>query len=217
MKNRLTTLFMVACASSLTSCAVTSLKQTWKSPEYTGGPVGTVALLTVTEEGLVRAGLENRFARELGRTGQPVVRTHELLSLPDIEEDRLDAVKRLREAGAQTVLITRLISSETQARSVRVGEERYAPVATGFSPGMPYGAYDWYGYYTVAFQDMGTVWNSQTKRVYIETSLFDLADGHRLWSCVTKSVLKDTTDRVAEMNPLVDLIVTALRKDGLVK
>jgi len=179
--------------------------------------VGTVAVLTVEERGMIRSGMENRFARELRRAGQPVVRTCDFLSLSEIDGDKQAAAARLREAGAQTVLITRLVTSEMQARSLRAGDERYAPVTTGFGTGMPYGPYDWYGYYTVAFQDMSTVWSSQSRRVYIETSLFDLAEGQRLWSCLTETALKETADRVAEMDRLVDQIVNAMRKDALVR
>jgi hypothetical protein len=155
MNNRLTQLLLAGCAMLLCSCAATSsVKKTWKSPDYTGGQVSSVAVLAVTDRGMIRTGLENRFANELERNGQAVVRSHNLLSLEEIKEDQEAAATRLREAGAQTVLITRLITSEAQAQSVRVGNERFAPVATGFSPGLPYrgyggyGGYGWGGYYT---------------------------------------------------------------------
>lgn len=217
MKNRLTASFLAGCVMLLCSCAGTSVKQTWKSPNGAKGPVGKVAVLAVAERGMIRVGLENRLARQLEQGGEPVIRTHELLALREIKEDKEAAAKRLRDAGAQTVLITRLLSSETQARSVRAGDEHYVPVTTGFSPGLPYGPYDWYGYYTVAFEDMSTIWSSRTRHVYLETSLFDLVDGQRLWSCLTKTVLTDTTDAVAEEERLARLIADALRKDGLVK
>jgi hypothetical protein len=179
--------------------------------------VGPVAVLTVEERGMIRVGLENRFARELEGSGQVVVRTHELLSLSDIREDRQASASRLLEAGARAILITRLVSSDTRSRSFRAGPEQYAPVTTGYSPGLPYGPYDWYGYYTVAVQDMSTVWSSQSKQVYLETSLFDLAEGKRLWSCLTDTVIKESTDRLTEMDQLAKQITDALRKDGLVK
>lgn len=217
MTDRLSRPVLAGCTLLLCSCAATSVKQTWKSPDYTGGPVGTVAVLTVTERGMIRIGLENRVARELERTGQPVVRTHELLTLQEMKENKQAAAARLREAGAQTILITRLVSSESQARSFRSGNERYAPVTTGFSPNVPYGPYDWYGYYSLAFQDMGTVWSSQSRRVFLETTLFDLTDGKRLWSCLTKTDLNESTDVVAEEDRLAVLLASALRKDGLVR
>ena len=219
MINRLSRPILAGCALLLCSCAApTSVKETWTSPSYTGGPVGSVAVLAVTEQGMIRTGLENRFARELGRTVETVVPTHKYLSLSEIKEDKEAAATRLHEAGVQTVLITRLTSSEEQAHSVRVGNERYSPVVTGYSPGVPYGGYHgWHGYYTLAFQDMGTVWSSQTKKVYLETSLFDLGDGQRLWSCLTKTVLKESSDVVEEEERLAVLIIGTLRKDGMVE
>lgn len=217
MTNRSTGLFLAGCVMLFCACAPTTVRQTWKSPSYAGGPVGTMALLSVAERGVIRIGLENRFARELERNGQPVVRTHERLSLSEIKEDEEAAANRLREAGVQTVLITRLTGAQNQSHSVRAGGERYAPVTTGYSPGLPYGGYGWYGYYTLAFQNMGTVWSSQTKQVYLETSLFDLTDGRLLWSCLTKTVLSESSDVVAEEDRLAGLIASTLRKDGLVQ
>ena len=51
------------------------------------------------------------------------------------------------------MLITRLIANEAEAYSVRVGDERYAPITTGFGSGLPYAGYGWGGYYTLAFQN----------------------------------------------------------------
>ena len=201
------------------ACSTTSLKETWISPSLhaTEIPVGAVAVLAVEERGMVRTGLENRFARELEGAGQPVVLTHKLLSLSEIKEDQVQAAMRLREAGAQTVLITRFVGGESRAHSVRAGKERYAAVTTGFSSGLPYAGYGWGSYYSLAYQDMSTVWSSQSKQMQLETSLFDLTDGKPLWSCLTKTVLKESADRVAEMDVLADQIVSALRNDGLVR
>jgi hypothetical protein len=74
-----------------------------------------------------------------------------------------------------------------------------------------------YDYYTVAFTDMGTVWSNTRMYVDLDTSLFDLNNGQRLWSCHTLTVLKEETDRLAEVDALVAKIIAALRKDGLVR
>lgn len=217
MTTRHTTLFLVGISTLLISCSSTSVKTTWKSPDYTGGAVGPVGVLAVEERGIVRVGLENRFARELRSDNQAAVVTHEFLSLREIKENREEAAKQLREAGAVTVLITRLVTREIQARSVRAGNEDYAAVTTGFSPGLPYGPYDWYGYYSVAFQDMSTVWSSQSKQIYLETSLFSLTGGQRIWSCLTDTRLTETSDSLEEMDKLAVKIVGAMRKDGLLQ
>jgi hypothetical protein len=218
MKNQWILSLLTAVALFVCSCASTSsVRKTWKSADYTGGTVPSVAVLAVTERGLIRTGLENRFANELERTGQVVVRSHNLLALGEIKEDQDAAAAALVKAGAQTVLITRLIANEAEAYSVRVGDERYAPITTGFGSGLPYAGYGWGGYYTLAFQNMGTVWSSNTERVFLETSLFDLVEGKLLWSCYTDTVLQETSDYVAEIIRLAELVADALREDGMVK
>lgn len=218
MNHRLITPLLAGCALLLCSCAATtSVKETWISPSLHEVPAGAVAILAVTDRGMVRTGLENRFAREIERAGQHAICTYEVLSLLDIKENHQAAAKLLRESGATTVMITRLVSSQQQGKTTWVGTERYSPVTTGFSPGLPYAGYGWGSYYALAFQDMSTVWGSQSKRLQLETSLFSLTDGEPLWSCITKTVFEDSSDYVAEMDLLADQIVIALRKDGLVK
>lgn len=203
----------------LCSCATTGtlVKQTWKSTDHREGPVGAVAVLAVDERRMVRVGLENRFAEQLRDSGQPFVLTHEVLALSDIKKDHEAAAKRLIEAGAEVVLITRTIANESQARSFRAGPERHAPVVTGFDSGFPYTPYDWYGYYTLAYADMGTVWSSRSDSVLLETSLFDLHAGNRLWACLTETRLKESSDRLVEADLLARTTVGALRADGLIK
>ena len=52
--------------------------------------------------------------------------------------------------------------------------------------------------------------------VYLETSLYDLKTEKRLWSGVTETILTENVDRVAELDPLVEKIVAAMRKDGVI-
>ena len=211
------TILPILCALMLCSCATTAVKETWKEPAWSGPLEGGVAVVAVSDRGMVREGVENRFARELERAGLHTVRTHKLLSLEDIENDQDAAANRVMEAGARTVLITRLVSSEMQAVSVRAGGERYAPVATGFSPGLPYYGYGWGGYYTLAFRDMSTVWSTQSEKVYLENSLFELKDGRPVWSCISRVVLEEFTDTAAEMDRVALQVVEAMRADGLMQ
>ena len=69
---------------------------------------------------------------------------------------------------------------------------------------------------TVAFMDMGTIWGNTTRQINLETSLFDLKTGKRIWSGLTRTVLNDETDRLKELSKLVDKVLIAMRADGLV-
>ncbi len=211
MKIKFRRLSVAALTLCLCGCAATSMKQTWKSPTYHGGPVQKVAVLAVDERGLVRQGFENRFAWQLNEHGQSALVTHDLLGLSEIKADQQAATARVRQAGADSVLLVRLVDRATYDREVRATPEAYTVVVTGYESGT------WYGYYSIAYMDMGTVWSNTKTGIYLDTSLFDLKSGQRLWSGVTLTVLKDDTDRLEEADLLVAKVLAALRKDGLVR
>jgi hypothetical protein len=204
-------LSILALATLLCSCASTSLNKTWKSPDYHAGPVSKVAVLAVTDRVLLRQGFENRLVTQIRERGASAIVTHDQLSLPQINENKQAAAEQLRATGAEAVVIMKLMNLDTAYREYRSGEERYSEYVTGF------GSDPWYDYYTVAYMDMTPTYGSLKQQVYLETAIFDLKTSKRVWSGLTKTVLKETTDRVAEMDPIVAKVVEAMHKDGMLK
>ena len=96
-------------------------------------------------------------------------------------------------------------------RESRAGSERYSPGLTGID------SVGWYDYYSVGLTDMSTTYGTLKQTVYLETGLYDLNTEKRLWSGVTRTVVKEDMDRVAEMDPLVEKIVVAMRADGVIR
>jgi hypothetical protein len=195
----------------LCGCATSSIKQTWKSPVCQPGQVQKIAVLAVADNGMVRQGLENRFVRDLRGCGQDAEATFDLLGLPEIKADKETAAARLRDAGANAILIVRLVDQKTYNRGMRATPEYWIPTVTG------YDGYGWYGCYSVAFMDMGVTWGSMKQNLYLDSNLFDLNTGQRLWSAVIETVLKENADRLEVADTLVAKVVGAMRKDGLVR
>jgi hypothetical protein len=203
-------LALCALATLLCSCAATSVKNTWKSPDCQQ-PVGKIAVLAIDDRGLLRQGFENRFVRYLANAGASAVVTFDLLSLPQIKEDKRAAADRFRASGAEALLILRLVDVGSSYRESRAGTERYAPMITGVD------SMGWYDYYSVGFMDMSSTYGNLTQTVSLETSLYDLKTEKRLWSGLTRTVVKENMDRVGEMDPLVEKIVAAMQKDGVIR
>lgn len=213
MKANIHLLAFAALSLCFYGCAAPStVKQTWKSPVHNAGPVQNVAVVAVDERGLIRQAFENRLVRDMRRAGQSAFATHELLGLAELRADKKAAAARLRHDRADTVLIVRLADRGSEAYQVRATSPRYVENVT--SSETIIGSFD---YYSVAFMDMGTIWSSSQMAVALDTSLFDLNDGQRLWSCQTLTLLGEETDRLAEADALVAKIVAALRKDGFVR
>jgi len=198
-------------ALCLCSCATSSIKQSWKSPAYQGGAVAKVSVLAVDPRDFVRNTVENLFVRELRWRGQHAIATHDLLGLREIKADKQAAVSRVRAAGADAVLIIRLVNQSTYSREVQATPAVYLPTVSGYE------GYDWYDYFSVTFTDMGVVWGSTKQQVYLDSSLFDLKTGQRIWSALTLTVLQENMDRLEKVDALAVLVVKRLRKDGVIR
>jgi hypothetical protein len=207
MKNKLS----FALAALLCSCATNTVEKTWKAPGRSEGPVKKVAVLAVSDQSYVRPGLENRFAQDIARRGQPAITTVKLLGLPEIKENKPAAAALLRQQGADSILIVRLVDQTTYNREVRNTPSAFVPVATGYS------SYGWGGYYDVAFVDLSVSHSLSRDELVLDSSLFDLTTGARLWSMVTKSRLSYNTDKTVVADDLADKVSAGLFKDGLIR
>ena len=211
MKNLLSPLSAMALATLLCACATTSVKQTWKSPNCPPGPVKKVAVVAVADQANVRPGLENRFAHDIGQNGQPAMTTVELMRLSDLKENKEAAAKLMRDGGADSVLIVRLTDKTTYNRQARATPAAMVPVVTG------YAGYGWYGYYDVVYMDMGASHGTLRDKLMIDSSLFDLNTGQRLWSALSQTTLKEDADKLVVADELVAKITAAMRNDGLIR
>ncbi len=210
MKTILRPIALCSLAALLCACAATSIKKTWKSPDCQN-PVGKIAVLTIEERGLLRQGFENRYVAQLTKAGATAMTTYNLLSLDEIKQDKRAAAEVLRTNGAEALVILRLVDSSTSYFETQPGGPRYAATFTGTD------SLYWYDYYTVAFTDISPTYGSMKQRVFLETSLYDMKTEKCLWTALTQTVAGDNTDRVAEMDPLVHKIVTAMHTDGVIR
>jgi hypothetical protein len=203
--------FGMALAALCGSCASTSIQSTWKSPDFKGGPVQKVSVLAVSGREIVRTALEHRFAKQLEKDGQPAITTVQILSLPEIKENKEAAAARLRGVGADSILITRLVGQSSHLGQARqTPTEYFAGIAVASSGG-------WHTYYSAVYSNSGVPRSDDRDYYLLETSLFELASGNRLWSCVTETEVKETADRFEIADALVAKVVEQMRKDGMVR
>ncbi len=194
----------------LCSCTGTSLKQTWKSPDYPGGTKTRLAVVAVDERTDVRKAVESRLVRQLRQAGASAAPTYDRFSLAQMNQDKAAAAQRLQADGTEAVVIIRLRDLASFYRESRPGPERYAEVITGYEMG------PWYDYFTVAYMDMNVTYGNLKQKLYLETSIFDLKTATRLWSGLTQTVLTETMDPLPQMDKIAAKVVAAMQKDGLI-
>ena len=201
---------MVLLASS---CASTSVKGSWKSPDFKGEPPRKVAVIADDERKLVRVALENRFVNQLVAASQPAFGTAS--SFPDLEAARKNkevTVAQLRAAGADAILITKLVSkSDYQAKAQQRFTGHY--VAVTVTPGSDswdtsVGSFDTY---------QSGPRSDDRSYLLLDTSLFDLNTGRRIWGCITETTIRQTDDRLEIADEFVGKVIEVMRQDGMIR
>src|SRR3974377_1891230 len=102
---------LVVVTGLLCSCATSSMKETWKAPNYTGGPPKKIAVVAVEDRPMARPVFEGQFVSQLERRSQPALRTHEMMSLEEMKADKAATAERLQQAGADSILVVSKASS----------------------------------------------------------------------------------------------------------
>jgi hypothetical protein len=190
----LTSLAVVACAS-------TSVVDTWRAPDYSGGKVSSIIVVGVSKKPEVRRTFEDEFSKRLAAKGVRAVQSYTL-----IPEEGQVTEARLREAveksGFDAVIVTRLAKVE----------KRSAPSAE-YSPPYRYGSY--YGFYTDAWSDFHEPQNQYQYDVFVlQTTLFRSDREKPVWSGTTETFAPDDVQK--ETAGFADKIIAAMSKDGMI-
>ena len=186
----------------LCGCATTEVTNTWKDPQYRGGPVKKILVVGISNQASVRRTFEDTFAETLKASGVETVPSYTV-----VPEDGQMAEEKLRAAvqqsGAGAVLITRLVERQTDSM-VTVAEPIGAYRRTSLSG---YYSSAWVGHYEpVAVQEF--------HYVVLETTLFVTEHPEPVWSGTTRSV--ESKDIRTASEGFAKPVIAAMKKEGLI-
>src|ERR1019366_4038825 len=128
--------YLTAIAMLLTACASTQLTSVWKDPGYQARPT-KIMVIGVARSAVNRRLFEDEFVRQLKSRGTDAIASYTVLS-DEQQGDPAAIAKKVTELGADTVLITRLVSKKIVQVYVP-GSPYYPPPFYGTWP-------DYYGY-----------------------------------------------------------------------
>lgn len=184
-------LTLLSCVA-MAACDTTSIKDTWKDPQYSGPPLRNVLVLGVSKSAANRRVFEDGFTRALREAGLTALPSYPLL--PDDGEIPHDRIKRaVAQAGVDAVLVTRVLrvdrNIQTSPASMGVG------IGVGRGFGRYHGGYS--GYY-------GSAWNAMDVYEYevstIESTLWDVKSDKVVWSGTSEaSEPKDVAQLTASL------------------
>ena len=173
MRNRICSLVFMA--MFLAACATTQLTSVWRDPAYQSRPA-KIMVIGLAKNPINRRLFEDEFVRQLKSNGTDAIASYTVI--PDKKEGDEEAVARkVAELGADTVLITRLVSKKI----VQV----YVP-GTAYYPPPYYGRWpDYYGYGYRYMYTPGYI--AEDEYAVVETNLYEAKTDKLIWAATSET------------------------------
>jgi hypothetical protein len=179
-----------------TACAGTKLTSTWKSPAYQNSP-RKILVVSMVWDPENRKRLDEAFVRQFKARGLEAMPGYSLFPEPRFPDKEV-AAARIKETGADTVLIVKLLDKSSNLRYVQ-GADYYDP-----------GYYrDWPDYYGAGYATA-----VDPEYAIAEAKLFDVDSRKVIWSALSKTEIQN--DRRATFESYTTAIFKALTKEKLV-
>jgi hypothetical protein len=186
--------------AALTSCGTsTKLSSSWVDPAAPGHSYNKLIVVGVAQNAGVRRTFEDEFVKELQSRGVNAAQSYQVLGEGKI--DKAAAAAKLREVGADGVIVTRLVDQQTV--------NTYYPPTYSAAPSAYYGG--WYGYYNMGYMSSPGYY-SEDQVLRVETNLYDLSNDKLMWSGLTDTTIPSGDAPEKETLPLVAALVYDMEK-----
>jgi len=190
--------------ATLASCtASTELTNSWADPTAANRGFKKLVVVGVTPKMSARRIYEDTFVQDLQKRGVTAVPSYTFATEGQLDKDA--AMAKLKELGADGVIVTRLIDQETY-------QTYYPPTYSSVAaPSAYYGG--WYGYYSMGYSYMSTPGYTEENKVFrLETNLYDVTNDKHTWSALTQTTISAGEAPETQIKPFVDTIVMDMEK-----
>jgi hypothetical protein len=193
--------FLLLVAVFVSACTTTQITAVWKDPAYHTHP-DKIMVIGVAKNPLNRRLFEDEFVQQLKAHGTDAIASYTVL--PDAQQDNQPAIaKKVAELGADTVLITRMVSK----KNVQV----YVPGTPYYPP--PY--YDtWPNYYGYGYRYMYTPgYIANDEYAVIETNLYEANNEKLIWAASSETGISGSDPYI--IKSYIDVMVNNMIGQGL--
>lgn len=167
-------------AMLVAACATTQVSSVWRDPSYQARPA-RIMVIGVAKNPLNRRLFEDEFVLQLKARGTDAIASYAVL--PDNQQDDQAAIgAKVKELGADTILITRMVSKKT-VKTYVPGTIYYPPVYYGTWP-------DYYGYGYHYMYSPGYI--AEDEYAVIETNLYEALHDKLVWAASSETVMNDS-------------------------
>ena len=172
--------FITLIAIFSAGCATTSLTSAWKDPSYQGRPQ-KIMIIELAKKPANKRLIEDEFVREFKARGTDAVASYTVMP-DDKQGDNAVIADKMREQGADAVLISRL-ADKTTVHTYIPGTVTYAPAYYG----------NWRDYYRTGYQAVYTPgYIAEDEYALMETNLYNAGDDKLIWSALSETEIRSS-------------------------
>jgi len=190
-------------AMFIPACSMTKLTSAWKDPSYQGQP-RKIMVIGVAKKPITKRIVEDEFVRQFKARGTDAVAGYTVM--PDEKQaDHAVIAAKMKEQGADAVLISRLASKKTV--------HTYVPGSVSYPPAY-YGNWrDYYGYGTQAVYTPG--YTAEDEYALMETNLYDAGNDKLIWSASSETELRGSDQN--QIKSYIGVMVKAMADQKLLR
>jgi len=165
--------------TQLAACSTTYVSSLWRDPTYQVKP-HKIMIIGIAKSPANKRTLEDDFAKQLKLQGTDAVSSYAIL--PDDKEGNKNAIAaKMKEQGADAVLITRIANRKTVYTNLL---EVYAP---------PQSYRTWQNYYEYGYGNITSPNDvEETKYAVMETNMYDAGNDKLIWSASSETQITGT-------------------------
>jgi len=193
------------------SCSLTNLNAVWKDPDYQGGKLKTVLVISETKNQVVRRIFEDEFTARFKSRGVNAVSSYTIFpSDKTLDKDTIES--KSRELGIKAMLVVKVLDTKTK-------QELTPAPSTYYYPDIYF--YDWPNSYSPFYSGSlpGRFYNdrlyySEYEVVNIETTIYETQTGKMIWSALSNTALGGSTE--LEITSVVNTVMNNLAENQLI-
>ncbi len=185
----------------IAGCATTKINSVWTDVNYQGKP-RKVMIIGMSKILANKRTLEDEFVKQIRLNGTNAIAGYSVLS-EDNDSDKERVAAKMKELGADTVLITRITDRKTVYTDVR--NRLYYP---------PTNYTSWRNYYDYSYVSSNSAgYSEEIKYAVIETNIYDADNDKLIWSASSETEISGTDQKF--IKSYVGFIVDSLVKQKL--
>jgi len=203
-------LFVLTTTLALAGCSSTRLVTSWHDDSFRPGKFSRPLVVALVKKQVIRAKLEDEFARELRTIGVDAVQSYRVF--PEQEELNPDTIRgQLPGTGRDSILVTHLVDVKKEIVNVPARTDVYPTGGMYAGPGY----YNSFGsYYAQSYSVVSSPAYSYESKVFVaETNLYDGGTDKLVWTVVTETEEPSSID--SAVTEFVGVVVKDLRKNRI--